>query len=76
MLSINDPDSEGSLSFDITAPNRGRSSTAYQLYVEGNLFGGSTPPSIPEPESYALMLAGLGAFGLHLRRRKNTVKSA
>ena len=32
--------------------------------------GGGITPAIPEPETYALMLAGLGAIGLVARRRR------
>lgn len=35
-----------------------------------SLYGGVPVPSVPEPETYALMLAGLGIVGLRLRRRR------
>ena len=34
------------------------------------LYGGGTTPPVPEPETYALMLAGLGAVALITRRRR------
>jgi len=33
-----------------------------------------TTPAIPEPETYAMMLAGLGVMGAVVRRRRNSVK--
>jgi hypothetical protein len=38
------------------------------LYLTGNISG--ITPGIPEPESYAMMLAGLGLLGFAARRRK------
>lgn len=35
--------------------------------------GGGTTPPIPEPETYALMLAGLGTLGLWTRRTKKQI---
>lgn len=53
-------------------------STGYELKVSGTVgasggsYGGNivaTP--VPEPETYAMMLAGLGALGFLARRRKS-----
>lgn len=35
---------------------------------------GSIAPSVPEPETYALLLAGLGLVGLQLRRRQSHLR--
>lgn len=40
------------------------------FYVAG--VSGDTVPPIPEPQTYALMLAGLGAMGFVMRRRRRT----
>jgi len=48
-------------------------SGAYLAYKTpaGEGFGSYTVSAVPEPESYALMLAGLGCVGLLARRRRS-----
>jgi len=36
----------------------------------GDLLSQTIPTAVPEPETYALMMAGLGAMGFVARRRK------
>lgn len=50
------------------------SSGTYYLYIEGNTVGGTyngniSAVPVPEPDSYAMMLAGLGLLGFAARRR-------
>jgi len=55
-------------------------SNSFALHVQGltDAQGGSAwyvPTPIPEPETYAMMLAGLGMLGFTARRRKSSVKN-
>jgi len=55
-------------------------SNSFALHVQGltDAQGGSAwyvPTPIPEPETYAMMLAGLGMLGFTARRRKPSVKN-
>ena len=56
------------------------STTSFALHVQGltNDQGGSAwyvAAPIPEPETYAMMLAGLGLLGFTAKRRKTALKS-
>lgn len=45
--------------------------TIDQSKATGDLLSQTIPAAIPEPETYALMLAGLGAVGFMARRRRS-----
>jgi hypothetical protein len=74
----------GSYTFDGTTGNswhtfNAMSSGNYYYEVKGNATGSqggfysitSTVAPVPEPETYAMLLAGLGVVGSLYRRRKN-----
>lgn len=56
---------------DSTAANT--SFTVLETATAGERFGGVAIAPVPEPESYALMLGGLGLLGFTVRRRKQKV---
>lgn len=47
----------------------------YEFYYGGTVGALSNVNAVPEPETYALMLAGLGAMGLVASRRKPNTKA-
>jgi hypothetical protein len=57
------------VAFSGTAKSIDFGGTANQTGFDNITFGSSTPV-VPEPETYALMLAGLGVLGYVARRRK------
>lgn len=59
----------GSLAFSGMAKSIDFGGTVNQVGYDNITFG-SVTPAVPEPESYALMLAGLGLMGAVARRRK------
>lgn len=65
----NSPDSQsGNLVFGIFAAGPGSGSLNFNINAST---GDYYVPAIPEPESYAMLLAGLGLIGMIARRRSN-----
>lgn len=65
------PFSPSGVSFAGTAYSIGFAGVANQIVFDDVTFGSSVP-GVPEPETYALMLGGLGIVGYMARRRKAT----
>jgi hypothetical protein len=57
----------GNLVFGIVASDAGTGSLSVGINATAN----GTVGAVPEPESYAMLLAGLGLMGAVVRRRKN-----
>ncbi len=49
-----------------------------ELHNDGLYNGGllTPPPAVPEPASWALMLAGFGTLGMAMRRRRSIIAFA
>ena len=57
---------------DMTGVNTSISGVGPGEFQGGTILGSGNVQAIPEPETYALMLAGLGALGFVARRRRRT----
>lgn len=57
---------------DITGVNTEITGVGPGAFTGGSIIGSGNVQAIPEPETYALMLAGLGALGFVARRRRRT----
>lgn len=56
-----------------TVNHFGNHSDIYQFTVTGNGAHLSGVHAVPEPETYAMLLAGLGVVGLRLRKRQQSI---
>jgi hypothetical protein len=51
--------------YGFTTPESGRTDVMFNLSIT----------AVPEPETYAMLLAGLGVLGVVARRRRNTIRN-
>ena len=66
-----DPNEIVSITIGSTSTGANTSFSVLQTAAAGTRFGGVAIAPVPEPETYALMLAGLGLVGFMARRRKS-----
>jgi len=67
------PFSPSGIAFAGTAYSVGFAGVANQIVFDDVTFGSVSPNPVPEPETYALMLAGLATVAAITRRRKASV---
>jgi hypothetical protein len=70
----NTPNSNDSLSLAYNSPLNGDAYiqiTAITNGGDGGIYSGAIAAAVPEPETYAMLLAGLGLMGAVVRRRSN-----
>jgi hypothetical protein len=68
-----DLDGDGVIEFDNNAAVAGGSNEYGLWTLQGSTLTFANPAPVPEAETYAMMLAGLGLVGFMVRRRRNAI---
>ncbi|OYW36862.1 MAG: hypothetical protein B7Z35_11440 [Hydrogenophilales bacterium 12-61-10] len=68
-----DVDGDGLIEFDNNGATAGGLSEIGLWTLQGNTLTYSVAAAVPEAETYAMMLAGLGLVGFMVRRRRNAI---
>jgi hypothetical protein len=56
---------------DLTTQNPSNNDNVFGLFFTSSFAITDITPAVPEPETYAMFMAGLGLMGFMARRRKN-----